>query len=184
MEKIMNRLIRNLEKYFIANPLLELIRVAKKRKPKDYNDTQAILVSDPLGKPHYKNFNSKLNINFSVDKLPFTNLEILDPRIVTIAPNSKNELHRHAHESIFVILSGNGKVRIGSTEYSVKKGQIAFVPRWQVHQTSNTSSESPLVILAIADFGFTSTILGNYDKRTRLAENGDQANQKQLGLIQ
>merc|ERR1712077_116498 len=99
----MNRLIRNLEKYFIANPLLELIRVAKKRKPKDYNDTQAILVSDPLGKPHYKNFNSKLNINFSVDKLPFTNLEILDPRIVTIAPNSKNELHRHAHESIFVI---------------------------------------------------------------------------------
>ncbi len=29
-----------------------------------------------------------------------------------------------------------------------------------------------LVILAITDFGLTSAVLGDYDKRTRLAENG------------
>ena len=31
------------------------------------------------------------------------------------------------------------------------------------------------VFLAITDFGFTSAVLGNYDRRTRLKEGGSQA---------
>jgi len=46
------------------------------------------------------------------------------------------------------------------------------VPRQVFHQTRNTSADKELVILAITDFGFTSAVLGDYDKRTRLAEGG------------
>ena len=36
----------------------------------------------------------------------------MDPRLITIAPEAWNEKHRHAHESIFVLLSGEGKILI------------------------------------------------------------------------
>ena len=56
----------------------------------------------------------------------------------------------------------------------MQAGDLAFVPRWEVHQTRNTGA-TELVILAITDFGLTSAILGNYDRTTRLAHNGNNA---------
>ena len=37
---------------------------------------------------------------------------------------------------------------------------------------SNLSQDEELVILAITDFALTKAVLGDYDKRTRLAVNG------------
>jgi len=59
--------------------------------------------------PHYVNKDVKLGIDFQVSKLPFEALQVMDARLVTIAPGSCNEKHRHSHEAIFVLLSGQGK---------------------------------------------------------------------------
>ncbi|MDJ0706621.1 MAG: cupin domain-containing protein [Leptolyngbyaceae cyanobacterium MO_188.B28] len=129
----------------------------------------------------YANQNEQLNIDFTVERLEFPDVQTLDPRVVRIEPNKNNELHRHAHESLFIILAGQGEVRIGDRQRPVRQGDVAFVPRWAFHQTRNTSVTEPLVLLAITDFGFTSAVLGDYDKRTRLAKGGaDAANSKEL----
>ncbi|MEK6637284.1 MAG: cupin domain-containing protein [Pseudomonadota bacterium] len=158
----------------ILNILID--RVAD-RTPKNYDfeNDKFIYKSDEDGSSLYRNKNEKLNIDFSVDKLNFSDIQTMDPRIVTISPSSNNELHKHAHESIFYIIKGTGKVVIGKDTISVSTGDIAFVPRWIFHQSKNTSNTEDLVILAITDFGLTSAVLGDYDKRTRLAEKGDDA---------
>lgn len=127
------------------------------------------------GRAMYQNTNERLGIEFSVERVAFPHLSAMDPRIVRIAPARNNERHRHAHESIFVVLAGRGEVLVGEIWSPVKSGDIAFVPRWIFHQTRNTSESEELVLLAITDFGLTSACLGDYDRRTRLAANGDDA---------
>ncbi len=124
------------------------------------------------GAAMYANRNEKLNIDFTVDRLRFPEIQTIDPRVLRIPPGKNNELHKHAHESLFTVLRGEGEVRIGDVWSPVKAGSVAFVPRWIFHQTRNTSATEELVILAVTDFGFTSAVLGDYDKRTRLAQGG------------
>lgn len=130
---------------------------------------------DPDAPQMYRNVNERLGIDFSVTRLAFEDLQTMDPRIVNIAPGANNELHKHAHESLFIVLEGEGEVRVGEAWRPLRKGDVAFVPRWIFHQTRNASAEAPLVLLAITDYGFTSAALGDYDRRTRLAAGGDQA---------
>jgi len=99
---------------------------------------------------------------------------VLDPRIVRIAPGKKNERHKHAHESIFSIISGRGEVVVGDRILSVQTGDTVFVPRWTFHQSCNKGDED-LVLLAITDFGLTSAVLGDYDRGTRLRLGGENA---------
>lgn len=116
----------------------------------------------------YHNEDISLGIHFQVTRLPFTQLQVMDPRLVRIAPGASNEKHRHAHESIFVVISGCGEISIGPARSRLEPGQVTYVPRWVVHQTHNLSSEAELVVLAITDFGLTSAVLGDYDSTTRL----------------
>ena len=120
----------------------------------------------------YRNRNKRLSIDFSVDVLKFAGTQVFDPRVVRIAPGANNELHRHAHESLFYVISGKAEVRIGDEALELEPGGVAFVPRWAFHQSRNLSQSEELVILAITDFGLTKAVLGDYDKRTRLAVNG------------
>jgi quercetin dioxygenase-like cupin family protein len=128
-----------------------------------------------VGEAVYANVNERLGIDFTVERLAFPELQTMDPRVVRIPPGRNNERHRHAHESLFVILEGEGEVLVGKSWSPVKKGEVAYVPRWIFHQTRNTSTTEALVVLAITDFGFTSAVLGDYDKRTRLATSGVDA---------
>ena len=130
----------------------------------------------------YRNQHERLGIDFSVARLGFPELQTMDPRVVRIAPGKCNELHRHAHESLFIVLDGEGEVRVGENWQPLRKGQVAFVPRWIFHQTRNASAENELVMIAITDYGFTSAALGDYDTRTRLSEGGDQAAETQEEL--
>ncbi|MFN5620676.1 MAG: cupin domain-containing protein [Flavobacteriales bacterium] len=115
----------------------------------------------------YENKVDELNIDFTVQILPFA-LEVLDPRIVRVAPYKANELHRHAHETVFIFLEGQGKVVVDSFENPVKPGDFAFIPRWCNHQSINTG-DTDLVFLAVADFGLTGkSFVGNYLKTARL----------------
>ncbi|MFM9004812.1 MAG: cupin domain-containing protein [Flavobacteriales bacterium] len=115
----------------------------------------------------YENKVDELNIDFTVQILPF-GLEVLDPRIVRVAPHKANELHRHAHETVFIFLEGEGKVMVDQFENPVKPGDFAFIPRWCNHQSINTG-DTDLVFLAVADFGLTGkSFVGNYLKTARL----------------
>jgi len=123
----------------------------------------------------YSNCNSKLEIDFCVDRLPLAGLQVMDPRLVRIAPGSRNKFHRHAHESIFVVFAEQTELRLGAEVLSLNTGDVDRVPRWVVHQAFTTPSHEGLLILAITDFGLTSAVLGDYDHRTRLSVGGIDA---------
>ena len=126
-------------------------------------------LDDPRLSGLYNNQNDKLNINFSVDILPFP-LQVLDPRIVRIPAGKNNELHKHAHETVFVFISGSGYVKIDDIVVQVKPGDFVFIPRWCMHQSVNTS-DTEMIFLAVADFGITGkSFTGNYLKTARMKE--------------
>jgi pyrroloquinoline quinone (PQQ) biosynthesis protein C/mannose-6-phosphate isomerase-like protein (cupin superfamily) len=101
----------------------------------------------------YENEISRLDIQFTVDRLPFPG-EVLDPRIGRIPPGKSNERHRHAHETVIYFIEGSGRVTIDDRELPAAAGDALFIPRWAMHQTRNTG-EAPLVYLAVTDFHFT-----------------------------
>ena len=124
-------------------------------------------LTDPKISGLYDNKVDELNIDFSVQILPF-GLEVLDPRIVRVRPHKANEMHRHAHETVFIFLEGEGKVIVDQFENNVKPGDFAFIPRWCNHQSVNTG-DTDLVFLAVADFGLTGkSFVGNYLKTARM----------------
>lgn len=147
-----------------------LVAVVRARKPLGAADAGACARGALAGgEAMYTNRNDRLNIDFTVERLSFPDIQTMDPRIVRIPPRKNNERHLHAHESLFVVLEGAGEVLVGEKWTPVGRGDVAFIPRWVFHQTRNTSDTTDLVVLAITDFGFTSAVLGDYDRRTRLA---------------
>lgn len=117
----------------------------------------------------YNNKVPELNIDFDVFVLPFP-MEVMDPRIVMVRPGATNELHRHAHETVFIFLKGHGKVVVDQFENEVHPGDFAFIPRWCNHQSINLGEED-LVFLAVADFGLTGkSFMGNYLKTARMKQ--------------
>ena len=121
---------------------------------------------------HYQHSDHRLGVDFLVHRLPFEGLQALDPRLIRIPPGACNEKHRHAHESIFVVLEGEAEILVGSQSVRLHRGGIAFAPRWIVHQSRNVSAVQELLLLAITDFGLTSAVLGDYDRQTRLRFQG------------
>lgn len=157
--------------------LTKIVKNIEGRQPLCHGDKVEKFHGD-LYKVHrsiYRNRNDKLSIDFSVDVLDFPGTQTFDTRVVRIAAGCKNELHKHAHESLFCVIDGEAEVRIGDESLRLTPGEIAFVPRWVFHQTRNVSASHELVLLAITDFGLTKAVLGDYDKRTRLAANGADA---------
>ena len=99
--------------------------------------------------------------------MPFKT-EALDPRIVRIPVGRYNEKHRHAHETVFYIMAGEGKVLVDDNVIEVKPGDVVFVPRWAMHQSQN-SGDTEMVILAVTDFGLTGkAFVGDYHQTARM----------------
>jgi len=123
----------------------------------------------------YNNRVERLNIEFAVTRVPFAG-ETLDPRIVRIPPGRCNERHKHAHESFFYIVSGHGRVRVGDAFFEVGAGDMAFVPRWALHQTENTGADE-MIIVAVTDYNLASkAYIGEYyDRAHRMKPDEDSA---------
>lgn len=114
----------------------------------------------------------KQTIDFKVERLTLDS-EVLDPRLLRIAPNSMNERHRHAHETLFIVKSGQGIVWIDRTQLGIDVGDVIFVPRWAAHQVKNVGDHT-LIILAVTDFGLTSkAFVGTYLKTVRMRVKQD-----------
>ncbi|HEY4118843.1 MAG TPA: cupin domain-containing protein, partial [Byssovorax sp.] len=119
----------------------------------------------------YANEIERLDIQFEVDRLAFGG-EVLDARMVRIPPGKNNERHRHAHETVFHIVHGEGRVLVDDAAVAVRAGDVVFVPRWALHQSQNTGADE-MVILAITDFGLTgAAFVGDYDKTARNKTGG------------
>jgi pyrroloquinoline quinone (PQQ) biosynthesis protein C/quercetin dioxygenase-like cupin family protein len=110
--------------------------------------------------PLYDNRVDKLNIQFTVERLPLA-AEVLDPRIVRIPAGKFNEKHKHAHETLIHILEGSGQVSLDDRVIAVHPGDTILVPRWALHQTQNLGA-SEMRFLAVTDFNLTrSAYLGD-----------------------
>lgn len=121
---------------------------------------------DFSGNVLYKNDAQKdQGIFFKVERLPFA-ADILDPRLVCIPAGYTNELHSHAHETVFLILEGEGHVKIQDSLSPVRAGDIVFVPRWLSHQTQNTGKVD-LKFFAVTDYGFTKCFSQNSETAYR-----------------
>lgn len=116
--------------------------------------------------PLYDNRIDRLGIEFTVDRLPFP-CDVLDPRIVRIPAGKRSESHRHAHESLFYVVAGEGELTVGARRVRVTAGACVFVPRWTMHQSHNTGT-TELKILGITDFHLTSKAQVGGDGQGRL----------------
>ena len=130
--------------------------------------------ADRPGPVQYQNQRERLHIDFSVHHPPAQGAEVLQPRIVVVAPGGRTERHRHAHETVFVIVRGAGEVWVDGRCVPVEEGDVVHVPRWAFHQT-RAHAGSELRVVAVTDFGFTSSILGDYTRRQRLKFDGADA---------
>ncbi len=135
----------------LSQALQKLIQTVRLRHPLGQEAPPSVWVTNASGKGKsmYVNRNEKLNIDFTVDRIGFPETQTMDPRLLHIAPGKNNELHRHAHESLFVVLAGAGDIRLGDHWTPIKAQDIIFVPRWIVHQTRNTATTEELVFLPL-----------------------------------
>lgn len=155
-------------------PLVERIRAKESLVPAGTRAPAFVSRTTEALEPVYANQNERLNIDFTVEKVRAPGAQALEPRLVRIPGGRNNERHRHAHETLFYIVAGEGMVAVGDEIIPVSAGDTVFVPRWAFHQSRNTGT-SELVILAVTDFGLTSAVLGNYDQATRLKLGGIDA---------
>src|SRR5262245_22762956 len=147
--------------------LLDRIQSRQPLAPESPNPAHFLHGSSQLGTPLYSNTNGRLNIDFAVNRVPFA-AEVLDPRLIRIPPGKYNEKHRHAHETVFYIIAGHGRVLINETAIEVAPGDMVFVPRWAMHQSQNLG-ETEMTILAVTDYGLTgNAYIGNYLKTARM----------------
>ena len=107
---------------------------------------------DDRGPALYRNRNDADGIDFAVDRIPLA-AEVLDPRHVVIPAGKRNECHRHAHETFIYFLDGSGQVAIDAQTIEVAAGDSVLVPRWALHQTTNTGTV-PLRFIAVTDYQF------------------------------
>lgn len=153
--------------------LLDRIQSREPLAPESPDPARFLFGSSRLGTPLYKNTNGRLNIDFAVDHVPFA-AEVLDPRVVRIPAGKYNEKHRHAHETVFYIIEGSGRILINEAAIEVAPGDMVFVPRWAMHQSQNLG-ETEMRILAVTDYGLTgNAYIGSYLKTARMTPQAEQ----------
>ena len=72
---------------------------------------------------------------------------------VDVDPGSRQVPHRHLPEQAYVIVSGNGLMRVGDECQAVSAGDVVYVPANVLHGIENTSQEK-LTYITAANTGF------------------------------
>ncbi|ADO68431.1 cupin domain-containing protein [Stigmatella aurantiaca] len=134
-------------------PLLERIQARLPLTP-EHPDPDTLHLDD-LSRvlSFYQYSHEEEGIDFSVDRVPFP-AEVLETNVVRVAPGHTTELREHAHEVLFVVMSGMGRMHVRGTEVEVKPGDAVFVPRWAANQARSLGPEA-LTLLSVTDHGFT-----------------------------
>ena len=81
-----------------------------------------------------------------------TKSEALTAGVAKIPPGAALSKHRHRQAEVYLVLAGEGSVRVGEGVRSVRAGSAVFVPGGAVHSCENTSvSELRLAYILAAD---------------------------------
>lgn len=67
---------------------------------------------------------------------------------VEVEPGDKQQPHHHAPEQAYVIVGGQGRIKVGSDIADVKAGDLVYVPSNAEHAVENAGSEK-LVYVSI-----------------------------------
>lgn len=169
-QRFFDDLLRSLQ-FKRVQEKLERVQNHVSLAPPEPNEHAILHRGDQPCEALYENKDERLCVDFTVTKIGFQ-CESLDPRVVRIAPHRRNERHRHAHETFYYIVQGSGRVAIDGTVIAVGPGDMAFVPRWSLHQTANDSDET-MIVLAITDFAFTHQAhIGEHNPRWKQEGSG------------
>jgi len=60
---------------------------------------------------------------------------------VGVAPESRQRLHEHASEQVYVVTAGSGKMLVEEEERAVGAGDLIYIPSGAVQGLENTSEE-------------------------------------------
>lgn len=60
---------------------------------------------------------------------------------VEVAPGSRQRLHDHPSEQVYVLTSGKGLMRVGEEEQAVAAGDLVYIPSGAIHGIENVSEE-------------------------------------------
>jgi mannose-6-phosphate isomerase-like protein (cupin superfamily) len=78
--------------------------------------------------------------------------EALTVGVAKIPPGAALSAHRHAQPEVYLVLAGEGSVRVGSGASRVRAGSAVFVPGEAVHSCENTGvSDLRLAYVLAAD---------------------------------
>ena len=77
--------------------------------------------------------------------LPDSNLAIT---WVEVAPGSSQNQHRHEPEQVYVIIKGNGIMKVGEEESKVVPGDLVYIAPDVPHSIVNISKESLVYVSA------------------------------------
>lgn len=71
--------------------------------------------------------------------------DLLDLRLMTtwvdVAPGSRQRLHNHPSEQVYVITAGRGTMAVGDERQEVAGGDLVYVPPNIIHGIENSSKE-------------------------------------------
>jgi mannose-6-phosphate isomerase-like protein (cupin superfamily) len=71
--------------------------------------------------------------------------DLLDLRLMTtwvdVAPGSRQRLHNHPSEQVYVITAGRGTMAVGDERQEVAGGDLVYVPPNIIHGVENSSKE-------------------------------------------
>ena len=68
---------------------------------------------------------------------------------VEVAPGSRQRLHYHDAEQVYLVLEGRGKMRVGDEEREVEQGDLLYIPSGMPHGIQNVANE-PLEYVSAA----------------------------------
>jgi len=58
---------------------------------------------------------------------------------VEVAPGARQRLHDHASEQVYVVVAGEGRMRVGDEERRVGSGDLVYVPSGAIHGIENVA---------------------------------------------
>lgn len=68
-----------------------------------------------------------------------------------LGPGEATRAHRHLSTTIYHVVRGRGRSRIGDAEYAWEQGDSFTVPVWHPHAHTNLSTEAEAILFAVTD---------------------------------
>ncbi|MGO9951072.1 MAG: cupin domain-containing protein [Dissulfurispiraceae bacterium] len=65
---------------------------------------------------------------------------------VEVEPGSNQQPHHHVPEQVYIIISGNGRIQVGSEIADVQTGDLLYIPSSMEHAVENAGSEKLIYI--------------------------------------